>query len=783
MRILSRAIIREILSSAALGTALFTFVLFLQKLDRLFELLVRSSASPLTVAKLFVFAIPATVPFSLPLGVLVGILIALSRMSADGEITALRASGVPSVALARPVLMFATAGLVATALASLWITPLTLKLTSDIAKKLAATQLTTEIQAQIFEEQFPNTVLYVDEVVSGMQVIWHGLMLADVTSPEDLEAQHRDRGEGPKITTAEEALVTPDPENNRIQLNMKGVRTTYRDKEGKVISEETPVGALALEAQKPSELHLAHEVTEIDTGPLFKRVYRHSMPLTHDEWVEAAIELHKRFAIPFACVLLGAVGIPLGISSRKGGKASAFVLTVLLAFLYYTALISLIGLAKKGSLSVPLAVWLPNMVFAVAGVLFLVRLEVPGDRDFIAAVRAAFGRLATRLRWNAPRKTSRLGLSIESLRRFGLRPMLVDAYVLNGFLFYFFVILTALVLLTEVFTFFELVSDMIKNQITMSTMLEYLFYLGPQLIYEETPISVVVATLICFGVMTKNNEVTAFKAAGVSVYRLAVPVLFAAAVVSSLLFVFDHYYIPDANRRQEALRSQIKNKPVQTYLRPDRQWVYGMGRRIYNYRYLDPREAIMSKVNVYEFSLHDFRVEHQISADRAQWRPDQRSWVFSKGLSNKIDKFGNDTGALFEQASFPELVEPPSWFVKEEKQYKEMNFQELARYIREVRASGLDTIRLQVQYHKKFAVPLFALIMALLSVPFAFIAGSRGAMTGVGISFGITIAYFSVGTLFEQIGNLNQLPPAMAAWSPDILFVLGGLYFMTRMRT
>jgi LPS export ABC transporter permease LptG len=284
-------------------------------------------------------------------------------------------------------------------------------------------------------------------------------------------------------------------------------------------------------------------------------------------------------------------------------------------------------------------------------------------------------------------------------------------------------------------------------------------------------------------VMTKNNEVTAFKAAGVSVYRLAVPVLFAAFVVSSLLFVFDHYYIPNANRRQEALRSQIKNKPVQTYLRPDRQWVYGMGRRIYNYRYLDPREAIMSKVNVYEFSQHDFRVEHQISADRAQWRPDQRRWVFSKGLSNKTDKLGNDTGALFEQASFPELVEPPSWFVKEEKQYKEMNFQELGRYIREVRASGLDTVRLQVQYHKKFAVPLFALIMALLSVPFAFIAGSRGAMTGVGISFGITIAYFSVGTLFEQIGNLNQLPPAMAAWSPDVLFVLCGLYFMTRMRT
>jgi lipopolysaccharide export LptBFGC system permease protein LptF len=73
--------------------------------------------------------------------------------------------------------------------------------------------------------------------------------------------------------------------------------------------------------------------------------------------------------------------------------------------------------------------------------------------------------------------------------------------------------------------------------------------------------------------------------------------------------------------------------------------------------------------------------------------------------------------------------------------------------------------------------------MALLSIPFAFIAGNRGAMTGVGISFGIAIAYWVVGTLFDQIGDLNQLPAAMAAWFPDVLFSLAGLYFMARMRT
>jgi lipopolysaccharide export LptBFGC system permease protein LptF len=112
-----------------------------------------------------------------------------------------------------------------------------------------------------------------------------------------------------------------------------------------------------------------------------------------------------------------------------------------------------------------------------------------------------------------------------------------------------------------------------------------------------------------------------------------------------------------------------------------------------------------------------------------------------------------------------------------------MNFEELGNYIRELQASGLDTIPLRVQYYKKFAVPLFALIMAVLSIPFAFVAGNRGAMTGVGISFGIAIAYWTIGTVFEQIGDLNQLPAMMAAWSPDILFSLAGLYFIARMKT
>ena len=175
---------------------------------------------------------------------------------------------------------------------------------------------------------------------------------------------------------------------------------------------------------------------------------------------------------------------------------------------------------------------------------------------------------------------------------------------------------------------------------------------------------------------------------------------------------------------------------------------------------------------------------HQISAEKAKWDTNLKTWLFENGMSHDSHNNKDRYKEFFHSSAvFPELHESPKWFVKEEKQYKEMNYLELGQYIKELRASGVDTTPLQVQYYKKFAVPLFALIMAILSIPFAFITGNRGAMTGVGISFGIAIAYWTVGTLFEQVGDLNQLPAAMAAWSPDAVFSLAGLYFMARMKT
>jgi LPS export ABC transporter permease LptG/LPS export ABC transporter permease LptF len=787
MGLLFRAIFREVSKSAILGAALFTFVLFLQRVGKLFEILVRSSAPLATVAHLFALAIPFTLSFTLPLGVLSGVLIALSRMSSDGEIIAMRAAGVPSRKVIPPVLLFATLATLVTATASLWLTPYSAWKTHKVLNLLVASELTSEVQQQVFDEGFPNRIVYISDVTPGAVARWRNVFIADTAPVEEQKKTDHDRGEGPSVTVAANAIAVPDVPHNQIQLSLQ--QEAYYDV-GKdpadYYTSSAPTGTQVLEATKPSDVP-TKGYTEIDTIPLYRLAY-HDKKLDHDNVIQARIELHQRLALPPACLLLALIGIPLGISSRKGGKSGAFVITVALAFVYWIGLIAANGLAKQQKLPVGVAMWIPNAVFAMVGLFLVTRIERPGDRDLIGTITGWIAATWTGLRGRLPAAAAQVRSRSRGRRMF-LIPQVVDRYVLKSFLFWFALLLIGFVMMTHVYTFFDLLSDIVKNNIAMTRVFTYLFFLTPQLIFDSAPMSVLVAVLITFGILTKHNEITAMKASGVSLYRLAAPVLAAALLMSAGLFAFAHYYVPDANRKQDAIRKEIKGKPVQTYLHPDRHWVFDPGTnndpRVFYFKYIDGAQRVMLGPQVFELDPTNFRVQKHISAEKARWEPTLRTWVFENGWSRedpggRREKFNNFTG---QAATFAELDEKPDYFLQEVLQDQQMNYQQLAAYIRELQRSGIETITLQVSFYRKFAVPLFALVMALISVPFAFLAGNKGAMAGVGVSFAIAIAYWTIGKLFEQLGDVNLLPAMLAAWSPDVIFAMAGFYFFTRMRT
>ena len=213
MRILTRYILKEIFSHSLLGLLVFTFVVYVRPLSTLLELAVRHDLSPTGMLTLFFLPLPGILVLTIPMSVLVGVLIGLSRMAADGEVTAMRASGIGLSQYMRPVLIFAFLGWAVTSWMSLQLAPQAQRQLNRMESELRSTQAPYEIRPRIFVEQFPNYLLYLEDV-TGAYSQWRGVFLADTTQRDSM-----------KVTLAESGMLVNEPEANRLTLHLHGGTT------------------------------------------------------------------------------------------------------------------------------------------------------------------------------------------------------------------------------------------------------------------------------------------------------------------------------------------------------------------------------------------------------------------------------------------------------------------------------------------------------------------------------------------------------------------------------
>ena len=364
----------------------------------------------------------------------------------------------------------------------------------------------------------------------------------------------------------------------------------------------------------------------------------------------------------------------------------------------------------------------------------------------------------------------------------GSFPRLMDMYLLRRFFSYFLLLMIVFIFLFEAFTFFELLDDIARHRVPFLIVADYFRYLTPYLLYNLAPLGALVAVLVTLGVMSKNNEIVACKASGISLYRLAIPLLLAGLALAAVMILLDQTYLPYANQRQDALRNQIKGRPPQTYAHPQR-WIFGNNEKIYNYDLFDPAQNLFGGLSVIELDPATFQMKRRVFATRAQWSASERVWVLEGGW---VRDFSNGTITRYERfpvTSLAELSEPPSYFNREVRQASQMNWRALRRYIDDLHKAGFDVANLTVQWHVKLAFPLIAPISMLLAIPFALLVGTRGALGGVALGVGIGIVYWTAARLLEAMGGVGQLPPLLAAWSTDITFFFLGLYFFFKMPT
>jgi LPS export ABC transporter permease LptF/LPS export ABC transporter permease LptG len=775
MRILTRYILREVTAHALIGVVVFTFVLFTRDLGQILELVVRNSAPLPSVAQVFFFILPITLTISIPAGVLVGILIGLSRLAADSEITAMRASGMGIWTFLRVISAFVVVAWLLALVNGVYLAPRSQAAMARLQDQLKSSQASFELQPRVFYEGFPQMVLYVENVQAAEgAAIWKGVFIADTSTPA-----------APRITLARQGiLVSEGPNTLHLHLTEGSTHETDpKDPSHYQIStfEQTDLPIAVSEADS-SKTREPAPISQIGTLELWRQGKDGNNPMARWD----LIEFHRRFALPTSCLVLALVGIPLGLSSKKGGKSAGFVLTILLVFAYYSASLVGVSLARQGRLSPALGVWLANLVFFMGGALLLWRAErrpidVSRWRELWSPVTSGLGESGARLR----SRTENVFERVSTRRRvFSAHfPMLLDDYVLRDFAVNLFLVLAAFLLLLLVFTVFELLGDILRNQISPLIVAEYLLHVSPYFLYNAAPLGILLAVLITLGLMQRTNEITAIKATGISIYRIVTPVMVACALLATGLFFSDQFYLPYANKRQDALRNQIKGKPAQTYLNPERKWIFGQHSNIYYYQLFDSERDQFGRLAVFQFDPATFQLTQRIYATRAHWEDTLRRWVCTQGWERQLRGPAIENYRTFEVATFPDLSEPPTYFKKEVKQSSEMNYQELRRYIRDLQQSGFDVVRLRVQLAKKLAFPMITVVMAVLAIPFSLQAGRRGTVAGVATAVGIAVVYWTVSGLFEAMGNISELPPFLAAWSPDLIFALLGGYMILRVPT
>ncbi len=798
MRIIDRYICRELLSHSLLALAVLTFALFVPRLVNLMDLLVRHSGGAADVAKLFLSSFPSVLSFTVPTAVLVGVLIGLSRMSSDSELIAMNTVGIRHRRLLVPVGLLALGAALLTLGMTAWLGPLSVRTLRALQDRLLTTQASFQVQPRVFDERLPRLILYVQDV-SAAASRWRGVFLAE-----------SDAGDVSRLTLAEEAIVTSDREQDRLHVHLRNGSVhefSLRDPEQYIISSF---------AQRDFAVDTTVLVQRAQLEPTHAELSLAALAaVSGEDAAQARIELHRRLAFPFACLVFALAAIPLGARFRRGGRSAGLVIALLLICGYYAIFVSGVGLARQGTLPPWLGVWAANMLIGLWGVLGLARVE---QSQGAARFGHALSVLSDWGRWRPWRTSRRPGgpkippsermepvsrgtageneapfifrdtahSSMDPARRprtAGSFPQILDVYLLRNFLFYFVLLMAGFLLLYETITMFDLLEDIAQHRTGLREVAEYFWYLSYFLFYEFAPLGCLVSALVTLGVMTKNNELVALKAAGISLYRVAVPLLGAGLVFAVGLMVLDSTYLPYANQRQDALRNQIKGRPPQTYHQPRRQWIAGNNSKFYNYQLFDRDRNLFGGLQVLELDPATFAVRRRVYAARAHWEERQKAWILESGWVRDFQDHRVTRYASFDVLQLAELDEPPSYFSREVRQSYQMDWWELRQYIAELRQAGFDVARLSVQLYRKLAFPLIAPIVILLAVPFSILVGTRGAIGGLAMGIGVSFAYRGLSALCEALGAVGQLPPLLAAGSPDVIFVFLGLYFFLNMPT
>lgn len=362
MRIVDRYVLRELLVPFFLGLAVFTCVLLILRILKLTEMVVNRGVPLLQSLKLFSYILPAFLEVTVPMALILAILVAFGRLSSDSEIIALQASGIGLYRLMLPVGAFALGIAVLTLGLSLYVRPWGNHLLRTGLYELVKSRVSAGIRPKVFNDDFAGLVLYVDRITPPGDSL-HGILISDTRDPNAHNTVYARLG-----------IVIPSEETQTLTLRLLegGIYsasprgTGYQATRFSAYDINLDLG-VALAKLRPRE----KEPTEMTLDELRETITKKKA--ADQATFTERVEFHRKFSIPFACLVFAALGVPLGIRPTRSVHSRGFSVSLVLIFVYYLFLTLGQSLGERGTLAPALALWLPNLCLSAVAAWLLVR--------------------------------------------------------------------------------------------------------------------------------------------------------------------------------------------------------------------------------------------------------------------------------------------------------------------------------------------------------------------------------------------------------------------------
>ena len=356
-------------------------------------------------------------------------------------------------------------------------------------------------------------------------------------------------------------------------------------------------------------------------------------------------------------------------------------------------------------------------------------------------------------------------------------------YLLREYSKIFLMCFSGLMTVYLVIDFFEKVRKFLRYDADWVDVILYFVLKTPAITFQIVPLAVLMATILTLGILSRNHEITAMRSSGISLAWISTPFLAFAIAVASVLLFFSSTVIPLASNKAEEVRTvRIENKPPSAVLLLPNPWARIDANTLLHVSSVAVGGSLLGDVHLYRFD-DDFRLVEMIEAREARYA--DRSWTLQHGSQRQFNRDGTTSLAQFDQKPVPLTLIPADFASGFSGESESMTFQDLKSYTSRLNQAGSQYTRLLTDYYGRVAFPFVTIIMVLVGVALSLRrSGTRGGGVAIGIGQALLIGflYWATHSIAIAFGRGGALPPIVAGWLTNSLFLSYALYLMLKVR-